>query len=73
MPSKDARASSPDKTRAVNVQVGAEKFAAQARTADSREKPRLWQLMAMIFPQYNEYQIKASEAGRDIPVVILSP
>jgi len=60
------------KTPAVKVQVGAEKFAAKARTASSMEKPRLWRLMAKIFPQYDDYQIKASEAGRDIPVVILS-
>jgi hypothetical protein len=27
--------------------------------------------MAKIFPQYDSYQIKASETGRNIPVVIL--
>jgi deazaflavin-dependent oxidoreductase (nitroreductase family) len=59
------------KTPAVKVQVGADKFTAQAHTATARLKPRLWRLMAEIFPQYDSYQIKASEAGREIPVVIL--
>jgi deazaflavin-dependent oxidoreductase (nitroreductase family) len=52
----------------VEVQVGADKFAARARTADAREKPRLWQLMASIWPDYDGYQKKT---GRDIPVVIV--
>lgn len=52
----------------VELQVGAAKFAARARTATAEEKPRLWQLMASILPQYNSYQEKA---GRDIPVVIV--
>jgi deazaflavin-dependent oxidoreductase (nitroreductase family) len=59
------------KTPVVNIQVGADKFTAQARTATARVKPRLWRLMAKIFPQYDSYQIKASETGRNIPVVIL--
>jgi deazaflavin-dependent oxidoreductase (nitroreductase family) len=53
---------------AVDVQVGAEVFAAWARIAGPTEKPLLWQQMAEIFPTYDRYQAKA---GRDIPVVIL--
>ncbi len=52
----------------VQLQVGAEKFRAQARTATEDEKPRLWQLMAAIWPAYDEYQTKT---GRAIPVVVL--
>ena len=52
----------------VEVQIGAEKFNARARTASPEEKPALWQLMVAIFPQYKSYQKKA---GREIPVVIL--
>jgi deazaflavin-dependent oxidoreductase (nitroreductase family) len=52
----------------VEVQVGAEKFGARARTADAGEKPRLWDLMASIWPDYNNYQAKTT---RQIPVVIL--
>ncbi|MDQ3248313.1 MAG: nitroreductase family deazaflavin-dependent oxidoreductase [Chloroflexota bacterium] len=52
----------------VTVQVGAEVFQAQARTASHEEKPALWQQMVAIFPQYKTYQAKA---GRDIPVVIV--
>jgi deazaflavin-dependent oxidoreductase (nitroreductase family) len=52
----------------VNVQVGADKFRARARTADAREKQRLWPVMTKVWPAYDEYQTKTS---RDIPVVIL--
>jgi len=54
----------------VELQVGAGKFAACARTATPKEKPRLWRLMSKIFPHYDKYQAKA---GRDIPLVIMEP
>ena len=52
----------------VELQVGEESFAGRARVATAEEKPRLWQLMAAIFPQYDSYQKKTS---REIPVVIV--
>lgn len=52
----------------VELQVADEVFAARARTATPEEKPRLWEMMAKMFPNYNEYQAKTE---RDIPVVIL--
>jgi deazaflavin-dependent oxidoreductase (nitroreductase family) len=52
----------------VELQVGADKFVARARTAAAKEKPRLWRLMASIWPEYNRYQTRTD---RDIPVVIL--
>ncbi len=52
----------------VQVQVGADKFTARARTAGAAEKPRLWRLMAAIWPDYDRYQKRTS---RDIPVVIV--
>jgi deazaflavin-dependent oxidoreductase (nitroreductase family) len=52
----------------VQVQVGADKFTARARTAGAEEKPRLWRLMAAIWPDYDRYQKRTS---RDIPVVIV--
>ena len=52
----------------VYVQVGADKFIARATTATPEEKPRLWQEMTSIWPDYDNYQTKTS---RDIPVVIL--
>ena len=54
----------------VEIQVGADKLKARARTATQEEKPRLWKIMADIFPKYNEYQAKA---GREIPLIILEP
>lgn len=52
----------------VEVQVGAEQFAARAQPARGKERSRLWPLMASIFPQYDSYQKKTS---REIPVVII--
>lgn len=54
----------------VEIQVGAKKITARARTAGPEEKPRLWQIMAAIYPPYNEYQVRTKRA---IPVVILEP
>jgi deazaflavin-dependent oxidoreductase (nitroreductase family) len=52
----------------VQLQVGADRFPARARTASKREKPRLWKLMTSIWPEYDRYQ---SRTDREIPVVIL--
>jgi deazaflavin-dependent oxidoreductase (nitroreductase family) len=52
----------------VQVQVGADKFTARARTASAAEKPDLWTEMAKIWPAYDEYQTKTE---RPIPVVVL--
>ncbi|NMH98865.1 nitroreductase family deazaflavin-dependent oxidoreductase [Pseudonocardia acidicola] len=54
----------------VEIQVGPQKLAAKARTADADEKARLWPKMAEIWPAYDEY---ATKTDRDIPVVILEP
>jgi deazaflavin-dependent oxidoreductase (nitroreductase family) len=52
----------------VDLQVGSEKFRAIARTATAEEKPRLWEIMAKIFPTYDDYKKKVP---REIPLVIL--
>ena len=52
----------------VEVQVGGEKFTAQARTASAEEKPALWQMMTSVWPDYDRYQERTE---REIPVVIL--
>lgn len=52
----------------VDVQVAADKFTATARDATEEERPRLWDMMAKIWPQYNDYQAKTD---RQIPVVVL--
>jgi deazaflavin-dependent oxidoreductase (nitroreductase family) len=52
----------------VIVQVAADRFEALARTATTRQRPRLWRLMASIWPEYERYQARAE---REIPVVIL--
>lgn len=57
-----------DKNPDVQLQVGAEKFAAKARTAIGAERGRLWDLMAEIWPDYNKYQARTK---RLIPVVVL--
>ena len=55
-------------TPAVQLRVGTDVFKASARTATAEEKSPLWDLMAAIWPAYNEYQAKTE---REIPVVIL--
>lgn len=52
----------------VEVQVLGDRFAATARTAADDEKPRLWELMAEIWPAYDQYQARTE---REIPVVVL--
>lgn len=54
----------------VQVQVGAKKFTARARTATEQEKPELWATMVGIWPAYEEYQTRTE---RPIPVVVLDP
>ena len=52
----------------VEVQVAEDKWTGKARTANAQEKPALWEQMAKIWPDYNNYQ---SQTDREIPVVIL--
>lgn len=52
----------------VELQVGAERFAARARPATDEEKPALWRQMTEIWPDYDRYQAKTA---RSIPVVVL--
>jgi deazaflavin-dependent oxidoreductase (nitroreductase family) len=52
----------------VRVQVAAETFTARARTATAEERPRLWRMMAAIWPDYDSYQ---KQTDREIPVVVL--
>jgi deazaflavin-dependent oxidoreductase (nitroreductase family) len=52
----------------VTVQVGADRFAARARTASADEKPAMWRTMTAVWPDYDEYQKKTS---REIPIVVL--
>lgn len=57
-----------DANSSVKLQVGADKFDAEARTASGSERAELWEVMAKLFPNYNEYQERA--ASREIPVVV---
>ncbi len=50
------------------VQQGADEFWTVARTANAEEKPRLWDKMVGVYPDYADYQKKTD---RDIPVVVL--
>lgn len=52
----------------VNVQVGAERFTARARTVTGDERPALWELMVKTFRTYASYQAKVK---RELPVVVL--
>lgn len=52
----------------VELQVGAERFAARALPAAPDERAGLWPRMASIWPEYDKYQAKTE---RVIPLVIL--
>jgi proline iminopeptidase len=52
----------------VEVQVKDDRFRARARTAEGAERERLWELMAKIWPAYDDYQRRTD---RQIPVVVL--
>jgi deazaflavin-dependent oxidoreductase (nitroreductase family) len=54
----------------VEIQVGAAVTPARAHDASGDERTRLWEMMAEIWPEYDEY---AEKAQRDIPVVVLTP
>lgn len=52
----------------VEVQVGADRFKARARTATPEEKPEMWKTMTAVWPAYDDYQAKTD---REIAVVVL--
>ena len=52
------------------IQVRADVIPVVARTASASEKPRLWDIVRGVWPNYDVYQ---SRTDRDIPVVVLSP
>ncbi len=52
------------------IQVKADIIPVTARAASADEKPRLWKVMASVWPNYDVYQTRTD---RDIPVVILEP
>lgn len=54
----------------VEIQVGADKLKAHARTATPEEKAHLWPLMSKIYPSYDKYQAKTD---REIPLVVVEP
>jgi deazaflavin-dependent oxidoreductase (nitroreductase family) len=53
-----------------HVQVRGEHLDVEARTAGPEDKPRLWQAMQDLWPNYDVYQ---SRTEREIPVVVLRP
>ena len=53
---------------AAEVQIKGDVFPVRARDAEGEERERLWKLMNVEWPHYEEYQQKTD---REIPVVIL--
>jgi deazaflavin-dependent oxidoreductase (nitroreductase family) len=56
----------PDAT----IQVGSRRLAVHARVATPKERERLWPMAVRTYRGYTGYQ---QRAGREIPLVILSP
>jgi deazaflavin-dependent oxidoreductase (nitroreductase family) len=55
---------------AAEIQVLGDRIPVTARTASDGEKPRLWQIVTEVWPNYDVYQTRTDRA---IPVVVLSP
>ncbi|MCB0875840.1 MAG: nitroreductase family deazaflavin-dependent oxidoreductase [Solirubrobacterales bacterium] len=53
----------------VEIQVKGERFAVEPSIAVGEERERLWELMAEVWPDYDDY---AARTEREIPVVILT-
>ncbi len=53
-----------------HIQVRGEHLDVRARTATKDEKPRLWDIVAAQWPNYDVYQTRTE---REIPVVVLTP
>jgi deazaflavin-dependent oxidoreductase (nitroreductase family) len=53
----------------VEVQVGADRFPARARTANEDERAEMWKTMTAEWPAYDEYQTKTD---REIPIVVIT-
>ena len=52
------------------MRVGAEHHHVIARIAEGDERSKLWNVMAKLYPEYNNYQ---AATDREIPVVVLEP
>lgn len=52
----------------VEVQIKGDVFRASARDATPDEKPQMWEKMAAVWPDYDEYQ---KRTDREIPIVVL--
>jgi len=52
------------------IQVKVDQIPVVPRTASDDEKPRLWQIVTEVWPNYDVYQ---SRTDRAIPIVVLSP
>jgi deazaflavin-dependent oxidoreductase (nitroreductase family) len=50
------------------IQIMGDRWRVRARDAEGAERERLWELMAQIWPHYDEY---ATRTEREIPVVVL--
>ena len=50
------------------IQVKADRMRVRARTAGAEERAALWEMMAAIYPSYDEYQ---AATKREIPVALL--
>ncbi|MGW4356381.1 nitroreductase family deazaflavin-dependent oxidoreductase [Nocardia sp. NPDC004582] len=57
---------SPD----THIQIGRDRFAVRAHTADAGQRARLWPLLVAAYADFDTYQ---AWTEREIPVVILTP
>ena len=56
--------------RNCEIRVGRDQYCVMARASEGDERAELWELMAELYPPYNDYQ---AATDREIPVVVLEP
>ena len=57
----------------VEIQVATKHYKGTARVATGAEREKIWADMAKIYPPYDAYAVTATQAGREIPVVVIDP
>ncbi|HLH47325.1 MAG TPA: nitroreductase/quinone reductase family protein [Acidimicrobiales bacterium] len=55
------------------LEIGTESHEVIAREASGEERDRIYARQKQVMPGFAEYETKAAEAGRVIPVVVLEP
>lgn len=56
----------------VHLEVGDESYDAHAAVPEGADRERLWTVLKQRYPFFADHEVQAAEAGRTIPVVVLT-